>query len=271
MKTTNELYLWRYMDITKFLQIIISNSFNFCRSDIFLDPFEGTINSATHNFYIENAKNEMLSLGKDLENIKEVFLLNNKEWIVLEKGESSIGECLNKTLSWLRSNTYINCWHENTNESEAMWNLYTKNISEAVVVKTKIELLRSGLPQDISIQSVAYMDFQGEEIMKNYCFSPFTTKRISFKHENEVRLIMQIPIYRDTDKIHKSFNFEAINDKKSINIPLTKKLNEVITEIRLSPKSEPWVKDMVSIIMKKYKIDIPIIDSEICRQPFSIK
>lgn len=98
-KLENEnVKIWRYIDFTKFVSLLDTQSLFFSRSDKLGDPFEGSTSRAN------------LKLRPSIyKNIPETALKN-------------MGDSTEK----IRYHTFLNCWHMNEFESDAMWKLYAK-------------------------------------------------------------------------------------------------------------------------------------------------
>ena len=89
----------------------------------------------------------------------------------------------------------VNCWHQNNHESEAMWQLYSDNKKGVAIQSTigsLIDCITSEKASSIILTEVQYLDL--------YSQTPFLSgfngvklipafKRLSFKHEHEVRLM----------------------------------------------------------------------------------
>jgi hypothetical protein len=106
---SENIRLWRYMDFTKFVSLIISRSLFLCRSDLFDDPFEGSYPKANVELRPQ--------VYKDIQG---------------DQFEKMMAQKVNFS-KWIREWTYLNCWHANDYESAAMWNLYSKT-NEAVAI-----------------------------------------------------------------------------------------------------------------------------------------
>ncbi|GEM_PF-5423954 len=74
-----------------------------------------------------------------------------------------------------RKTKFINCWHLNDFESAAMWDFYLKS-NEGIAIQTTFDRFKRSLNRS------------KEEIYMGKV-KPFFTKRISFSHENDVRLL----------------------------------------------------------------------------------
>ncbi|WP_431810600.1 hypothetical protein [Lysinibacillus capsici] len=90
-----------------------------------------------------------------------------------------------------RKTKFINCWHLNDFESAAMWDLYLKS-NEGIAIQTTFDRLKRSLnrsKEEIYMGKVKYIDYRTERNFHRNTLSPFFTKRISFSHENDVRLL----------------------------------------------------------------------------------
>ncbi|WP_229625445.1 hypothetical protein [Vibrio parahaemolyticus] len=259
--------IWRYLDLAKFIGLIQSNSLFLSRSDMFDDPFEGTINKPTHESFKNEIENNLQ--GKS---VKASYVKLNGEWVVFsDNHDADLGRSLFSTLKWLKTYTYVNCWHQSEHESEAMWKLYSKNITESLVVKTSVSRLEDALPQSLKLDPVAYRNYDSNYVMDNYFLSPFKTKRLAFSHEKEVRIIIQEPPLKDFDSEYKQFDKDLVNNELGKVVQLHGGVQQVIEEIRLSPLASSWFESLVRDLLVKYQIDIPVNRSEISVKPFELK
>jgi len=242
----HDAVLWRYMDFSKYVSLLSTSSLYFARSDTFEDHFEGAQGIKSnreqwdrhHLDYLERAITYPPDGGKTAlanEEIKSESqrLLKQIQYI----GESG------------RERTYINCWHENEHESEAMWRLYSSYINNAVAIKTTYKRLSSSLEDRTNIQigTVEYLDFRKQFSGIN---SAFWRKRKSFQHEREVRAIY----------------FELHN--KDIGISIHCNLSTLIEAVYISPKAPEWFKRVVDDVNIKYGLNITVSKSELNEEPF---
>ena len=94
----DDAILWRYMDFPKFVSFLESSSLFFARADQLGDPFEGSYSQVNFN-------------------------------TLTEKYPAEVAEGLRKAmpgLARLRTNHFVNCWHWNDNESDAMRKIYSE-------------------------------------------------------------------------------------------------------------------------------------------------
>jgi hypothetical protein len=226
-----DTHIWRYIDFTKFVDLITSSKLFFCRSDNFEDPFEG-----------------MFRL-KDYEKTKHMF----------------------QDQELTKKFYFLNCWHINDNQSDAMWKIFL-NTNNGIAIKSTVgDLIKSldNSEDEIHIGKVYYRDFEKvtfDELMfesQNRLFegrggsvSQFNYKRISFEHEKELRLFyIDMPI---PHAIKNGIPREPITHKHiDINI------SELINEIVIAPFADAWFKEMIENLIKKLNLNFKITKSDL--------
>ena len=156
--------VWKYLDLSKFLDLLLSQKLFMSRSDKFEDQYEGTFSEPT------------------FEEIKKLSI-DNPDFLNHYKIR--------------REKVAISSWHINEYESFAMWQIFTQN-SEGLAIQSTIgRLQRSLLPEtdfDQYIGEVNYIDYKKELIPFDDSFFPFLFKRKSFQYEGEVRVITDIGV-----------------------------------------------------------------------------
>jgi len=154
--------VWKYLDLSKFLDLLLSQKLFMSRSDKFEDQYEGTFSEPT------------------FEEIKKLAI-DNPDFLNHYKTH--------------REKVAISSWHINEYESFAMWQIFTQN-SEGLAIQSTIgRLQRSLLPEtdfEQYIGEVNYIDYKKELIPFDDLFFPFLFKRKSFQYEREVRVITDI-------------------------------------------------------------------------------
>ncbi|MGY3687137.1 hypothetical protein ACXAAV_10735 [Vibrio coralliilyticus] len=218
--------IWRYMDFTKFVSILENQNIFFCRADLFDDPFEGSI-----------PKGNILH--------QEVLYSN----IGIEHRQKAI-EAMSSGRKQMKSKTYISCWHMNDKESAAMWKLYAMT-HEAVAISTSYGKLRDLLSSKVYLGLVEYIDYETAVIPENNSFWPFMFKRLSFKHESEVRAVIQ--------DIEGTYQSAGISESIEV--------NDLIDAIYVSPEAPQWYYELVKSITSKYGIRAPVMQSSLSEQP----
>ncbi|CAD0005550.1 DUF2971 domain-containing protein [Flavobacterium chungangense] len=151
--------VWKYLDLSKFLDLLLSNKLFMSRSDKFEDQYEGTFSEPT------------------FEEIKKLAI-DNPEFLNYYKTH--------------REKVAVSSWHINEYESFAMWQIFTQN-SEGLAIQSTIGRLQKAVnPEknfDQYIGEVNYIDYKKEYIPFDDSFFPFLFKRKSFQYEREVRII----------------------------------------------------------------------------------
>lgn len=221
--------LWRYMDFTKFVAMISSQTLHLSRSDKFNDPFEGSFSE---------------------------FNIKNREFVYKDMTPEQykiMTEQLFNANKLFRKLTFINCWHMNKYESAAMWDLYSKT-NESIAIETSYLELINVLPNNCYLGVVNYVDYTNTFIPENNSFSPFMYKRKSFEHEKEVRILNQ-----DLSKIG-TLPSEL---EKIEGIKVEVNMHKLIKKIHVSPNSTTWFYNLVKEITEKYEIRVEVKKSDL--------
>lgn len=238
--------LWRYMDFTKFVSMLSLKGLYFARADCFQDVYEGAKGTKKNKvkwdqFYLNFFKESIMNPPEGCEVIytdDEIEVQAEKLLCDLEKGG------INRK-KW----TFINCWHENSNESEAMWKLYSSYLENAIAIRTTYKSLYESLGRNpsINIGRVKYLNYQ-----KNFAGvnDSFWCKRNSFVHEKEVRAII--------------FDMQHLEKGKVISCDLSQLLEEVF----VSPSAPNWFGELVNDVIDKYGLSIQVSPSELIQEPF---
>tara|TARA_R110000868_G_scaffold325514_1_gene586298 strand:+ start:5603 stop:6304 length:702 start_codon:yes stop_codon:yes gene_type:complete len=154
--------VWKYLDLSKFLDLLMSKKLFMSRSDKFEDQYEGTFSEPTY------------------EEIKRLSI-DNPDFLKFYKTH--------------REKVAISSWHINEYESFAMWQIFTQN-SEGLAIQSTIGRLQNALGPENNykqyIGEVNYIDYKKEYIPFDDMFFPFLFKRKSFQYEREVRIITDV-------------------------------------------------------------------------------
>jgi hypothetical protein len=154
--------VWKYLDLSKFLDLLMYQKLFMSRSDKFEDQYEGTFSEPT------------------FEEIRKLSI-DNPDFLNYYKSH--------------REKVAISSWHINEYESFAMWQIFTQN-SEGLAIQSTIGRLQNALqPEQVYKQyigEVNYIDYKKEYIPFDDMFFPFLFKRKSFQYEREVRIITDI-------------------------------------------------------------------------------
>lgn len=154
--------VWKYLDLSKFLDLLMSQKLFMSRSDKFEDQYEGTFSEPTY---------------EEIKKLSE----NNPEFLDYYKSH--------------REKVVVSSWHINEYESFAMWQIFTQN-NEGLAIQSTIGRLQKALKPEINysqfIGEVNYIDYKKEYIPFDNMFFPFMFKRKSFQYEREVRIISDL-------------------------------------------------------------------------------
>lgn len=222
----NQLTIWRYLDFTKFVDLLLTNQQFFNRSDKFQDPFEGRLKL------------------KDYQQNKHMFTLEEET----------------------KKFYFLNCWHINELQSDAMWKIYLDGKNGIAIKSNvgKLKDCFQKSDDDIFISKVHYRDFENvtfDELMneqqnsmfegRSSSLNSFNYKRKSFEHENELRVFyVDMPI---PHVIKGGVHREPLNYKR-IDIDL----NILVDEIVIAPFADIWFKTLVENLISKlgYKFNV---------------
>ena len=154
--------VWKYLDLSKFLDLLLSKKLFMSRSDKFEDQYEVTFSEPTY---------------EEIRKIAE----NNPKFLNYYKSH--------------REKIVISSWHINEYESFAMWQIFTKN-NEGLAIQSTVKRLQEALKPERAkeqfIGEVNYIDYKKEYIPFDDTFFPFLFKRKSFQYEREIRIISDV-------------------------------------------------------------------------------
>lgn len=244
----DDIMVWRYMDLAKFISLLEDECLFLSRADKFEDPYEG------------------------LWPTKNIEVYSNAS--------------LSKSHKELKKHVLINCWHINEYESDAMWKIYSQN-QQGIAIQSTVGKIKGSIlcDMDIYIGKVKYIDFNEDFIefppnpiktgkgvyygTSGEFFSAFLNKRKSFAHEKELRIVS------DTLKIKRKGKEGVIKINEEIvptGINIKVSLIDLIEKIYLSPICPSWYFELIGKILKRYELDnIPLIQSEILKLPIDHK
>ena len=222
-------YLWRYMGLDKFIEMLQSRSLYFANCANMSDQYEATIPART----ILNRKSHKSRKSKNLK-------LVDKEINELEARYDD-----------LKKSTLINCWSKSKYESYSLWKIYLGGGKSGVAIRTNRDLLEKSINSrksndkyKIYLGKVRYTDYISPKKLNWQLVA--STKSPYYKSEEEIRLFIvdekNVPDVSGIFKIDKSPGIKIKID-----------LNTIIDRIYLSPFSEKWfVETFNTNILKNY-------------------
>lgn len=223
----SETVVWRYGDYRKFDRLFGERKFYFRRADKLADEFEGKFTQANHAGASELFGNAMHDLGLGgLEKIREIQ-------------ESH------------RSRTFLQCWHQNDDESLRMWQEYTTG-PESIVIRSTVGALASAIGQRCHGLAVEYID-ETFALPEMHSLAPIAYKRRQFAHEQEFRLVHMSPpgesIYVDREE-----DFFRLLDGEPMLF---------VHEVRFHPNADPDFKTRVRLDIQHRGFTFPVSESRL--------
>lgn len=230
----------RYMDVTKFLSLLSTNTLFFCRIDKLEDHFEGR--TAKGNFHIRYVANKYLNFNNETPTEEEVLARVQELYDFDEK---------------VREVTCVCCWNKFVHESAALWKIYS-DFGKGIMIKSTIERVLRAFEKTIEpvrVSEVQYTNYRTGSIPDFNTAFPITHKQDAYNYEQEVRLIYEI----DGPQIGKTFDWanQPIQEGKSLRVDV----NLLIEEIIVAPFAPNWFKSLIEDVCSRYSIKVPISKS----------
>jgi hypothetical protein len=180
--------VWRYMDVTRLMSIILRDQLTLSRLDTLPDKFEGL-----HGRHFEQRFREDTAafLAARAANGIELQSANFDELAA---------NVLSGTIAMrqrVRQVTFVSCWRMGANESEAMWRIYGSAPSSVAIVLPYQRLRDSLSDPFLFIGMINYFDYERSLVSATNAFFPVMSKRQEFDFENEVRIVSAKVILND--------------------------------------------------------------------------
>lgn len=150
--------IWRYLDVFKFVDLLLTSELFLCRLDRLDDPFEGRLPESVLN--------------------RDAYVQENIQTI-----EATVRECV-----------CVNCWHCRDAEVPQMWHEYAAG-GTGLAIQSTVGGLKAALASatgDQFIGSVTYLDHKHADCLVNGrdLTAALCLKDHSFRHEHEVRVLI---------------------------------------------------------------------------------
>lgn len=146
-----EQFIWRYLDFTKFVDLLATEELYFTRVDKFDDKFEGSNTIPT------------------VENRDAYFQYMVTAGEMTPESASKAKEILDKFYEEQRQHYAVNCWHMNDHESAAMWSLYAKESTGIAIRSTYKRLINAIQASPLIILVIPLsMAFKSKQILMNW-------------------------------------------------------------------------------------------------------
>ncbi len=183
--------IWRYLDLAKFIWLLEKQKLYLSRLDSLNDRFEGSTHSfllndgsATSRIYYRLTKAITNSTAwkrdRGAQTRRKRSLKLTSKFLRIMKVKYRPEKCFSLIAGILNS------------ESEAMWRSTAQEISNGIATQTKlypssVKSVANDFPE-LYIGKVTYIDYETQEFPAGNFAYPAMHKRMSFAHENEVRL-----------------------------------------------------------------------------------
>ncbi len=245
----DETVLWRYMDFSKFVAMLMQRGLYLPRASNMDDKFEGAAGLARREYvwdehYLKRYREIVSGPGPD-----GMPIITSSEDIECEAQRLLRST---KAAAVASRSRPISCWHANAGESEAQWRLYCPPQTVGIAVKSSVNRLWNAMSAEPNavVGRVHYLDFNtafavtGRE--RIFC------KRASLAHEREVRaVILEDDGPEDTPGRLVGCDLAALID--------------VVVLSPFAPEWFPWV---LSDVIAKCGWSIPVVKSDLLDPPF---
>jgi len=225
--------IWRYMDFPKYAALLEARALFFSRADQLGDPYEGATSHAG------------AALRPALYATSEI--------------PTKVLTWRSKFAEWVRQWTFVNCWHMNPFESDAMWKLYAQ-AGAAIAIQSTFTRLYQCLPSEAYVGVVRYIDYETEWLPDGNSFWAFVHKRRAFEHERELRAVIQELPERPDGIAVGSPNTEA-----GRLIPVD--MAYLVERVFVSPTAADWIAELVRRITARYGFPFEIAQSSLSKAP----
>jgi hypothetical protein len=226
--------LWRYMDFVKFMDMLITRKLYLIRVD------------------------KLTEFGDKHEGSFPVLLKSNQGFFAKE-GKHRYRIYKNKKLQRFY---YVNCWHGNDCESDAMWKVYVKS-NQGIAIYTTVRKLKAsleGTPESMWLAKVQYpTKREWRYPPDDQALQACVTKRKSFKHEEEVRLIWHNEAAEYSGYVGQK--------GKQVKCDLTKLIEKIYLAPTNNHTENRWFKEIVKKVLSKYNIKANVEQSDLSSYP----
>lgn len=249
MNTPKENYrIWRYMDIPSFLSLLVENALAFSRADLMEDKYEGTLPKLS-NYVIDQQAERMIAEGllkPEYRNVSK-FLFSDKSYI------------------------YLSCWCKEKTEMVHMWKIYSKE--SGIAIETSYEKLKGSIIDNEKVYptDISYVDFDNEYVdMNANALTAYTIKRIEYKSESELRLIVAYPrqiedqllLYKDNETLKTMQRRKLYNSTPALKIKTD--ITKLIEKVHISPYAPKWYATLIKVTLDRLGLNnIPVVRSEL--------
>ncbi|MEB6412136.1 DUF2971 domain-containing protein [Enterobacter vonholyi] len=258
-----ETMLWRYMSLDKFIDLLSTGELYFTPVSSYInsDPFEGLLPKVAQDAMAGIFKNSVDDFNETIKPLEEMINASQgpnqenarRDLELLRERISTHLPMMEKTYFAIMKSVTVSCWHKNETESEGMWRLYS-DLNKGIAIQTNVARLIEAITADnyIVISEVKYLDYLDPTLTPQDCivngnFGPYL-KRLSFAHENEVRMTISPP-----------FDHKNIDSHKPSGVRIKIDPLKLIEKIYISPYVSQPFPNAVNSVAEKFGLDKKII------------
>lgn len=172
--------------------------------------------------------------------------------------------------------TFLSCWHRSDVESAAMWDLYTsegKGIAIACRWGELIDVLHPDIP--VSGMTVVYKDYNQMPVPEHHVRLIYGYKRSSFRHEEEVRLVVQDESIAPPSKRLPRMGIFPLGIGYLAPPPIPEQfrprpggvlsapldLHRIDMQVKVSPDADAWWVDVIRNLLDRHDLRWPVSQS----------
>lgn len=242
---SNDVVIWRYMDLAKFVSMLSRCALWFSRSDLMGDDFEGSYSAPT----LEQRRKQAIAAGEQF---------NLTENAVREMAD---GMQVRAMTYWWRRFVFVNCWTREAPESVALWQQYSGG-SLGIAVKSTYGRFVGAIQTELEVfpTCVKYIDYAKESMPDWNLLSPYLHKRHGYRHENEFRgIILRGP--------QGSGNMAEVAQQSPPGLSIPVNLELLVEQIRVGPAAPSWFVETVEAVVQRFGLMRTVDRSELDAQP----
>ena len=230
--------LWRYMSFAKFRSLLERRELFFALVGDMEDKYEGFISPP----------------------------LPRSQEPHLHRAEQQACGLLHK----IARTALVSCWTSSDHESALMWEAYAGG--EGVAIRTTFrdlqESIRSIANLPITFGQVEYVDYRRQEVPR-FCWAPLFHKRLEYRGEEELRVLLPGPPMRDGYSTHEEMvDIRLDRDvakQRGRYIPVD--LDILITEIVVPTHAPAWYTEVVNSAVQQSSVEVAVRESSISEEP----
>jgi len=235
--------IWRYMDLGKFVSLLDHKALHFARVGVLHanDPYEGRfgdeqVTAFSKPWPKEAIEDLVAEIGKAATNpaVVEAFTSEKNAQLARTLGRAMLysGE------QYAEQCTFVNCWHMNPHESDAMWRLYSLQ-GQGIAIQSTFDRLERSLHMCPRLLYVGKVRYGQDMIDMGNGFNVVMNKRASFTHEAELRVAT----------LESQF-WQKPNPPTGVYA--TTDLEILIESIVVSPAAPQWLVDVTKSLVGRY-------------------